>query len=189
MIPPSRSSEPPVAATLAAAATWSLALAILFIVIGLAAILVPIVSGIAVALLAGWILAMAGVLHLLFAWQARGAETKLWELLAGLVYLVGGVYLLLHPLLGLTTLTLLVATYLLVKGVLEIIQYFQARPRRGLTPLVLDGIVNLVLAIIIWSQWPFSSVWVIGTLVGISILFSGVSRLMLSSEIRRNLPA
>jgi uncharacterized membrane protein HdeD (DUF308 family) len=87
--------------------------------------------------------------------------------------------------LGLTALTLLLATYLLLKGVLEIVQYIQTRPRRALTWLIMDGIVNVVLAILIWSQWPFRSLWVIGTLVGISVVFSGVSRLMLALEARR----
>jgi uncharacterized membrane protein HdeD (DUF308 family) len=130
---------------------------------------------------------MAGLLHLLFAWRARAAGTKLWEILVGVVYIAGGIWLLVHPMAGLTSLTLLLATYLLFKGVFEIIHYFQVSPRRGLLPLILDGIINLVLAILIWSQWPFSSVWVIGTLVGLSILFSGISRLMLSMETRRAL--
>ena len=71
---------------------------------------------------------------------------------------------------------------------LELVQYFQIHPRRGLTWLILDGIVNIVLAVMIWSQWPFSSLWIIGTLVGISILISGVSRLMLAMEANRALP-
>jgi uncharacterized membrane protein HdeD (DUF308 family) len=179
-------TQPSSAATQAASfAGWSILVAILVILAGLLAIILPIVGGIAITLLVGWVLLMVGVLHLFYAFGGRATRTRLWELLLGAVYVIAGGYLLFHPVLGLTTLTLLLAIYLLLKGLLEIIQYFQTHPRRGLTWLILDGIINVVLAAIIWSQWPFRSLWVIGTLVGISILFSGVSRMMLSLELRR----
>jgi uncharacterized membrane protein HdeD (DUF308 family) len=168
-------------------ATWSIWIAILVILAGLLAIILPIVGGIAVTLIVGWILTLVGLLHLAFAFGARSAGARIWELLLGLVYVVAGFYLIFHPILGLTALTLLLASYLLIKGILELVQYFQTHPRRGVTWLILDGVINIVLAVIIWSQWPFGSLWVIGTLVGISILFSGISRLMLSLEARRAL--
>jgi uncharacterized membrane protein HdeD (DUF308 family) len=55
--------------------------------------------------------------------------------------------------------------------------------------LLFDGIVTLVLAFMIWANWPSSSVWAIGTLVGVSMLFSGITRLMITSNVRRILPA
>lgn len=184
MSQPSQSISPG-AARVGAVAGWSTFVAILILLAGLVAIILPIVGGIAVTLIVGWVLIMVGVLHLFFAFGARATRTRLWELLLGAVYLIAGFFLLVHPLLGLTALTLLLASYLTAKGVLEIVQYFGTHPRRGITWLILDGIINLVLAAIIWSQWPFSSVWVIGTLVGISILFSGISRLMLLAHMRR----
>jgi uncharacterized membrane protein HdeD (DUF308 family) len=179
----------PATAQVASVAGWSIGVAVLVILAGLLAIILPIVGGIAVTLLVGWIVTMVGILHLLFAYGGRSTRTRLWELLLGGVYLIAGIYLLVHPVLGLTTLTLLLAVYLLIKGLIEVIQYFQTHPRRGVTWLILDGIINIVLAAVIWSQWPFSSLWVIGTLIGISILFSGLSRLMLSLEVRRALSA
>ncbi len=170
----------------APSAGWTLWIAVLVILAGLAAIILPVVGGIAVTLLVGWALLMVGVLHLFYAFGGRNASSRIWELLLGVVYVLAGGYLIFHPLLGLTTITLLLAAYLLVKGALEIVQYFQTHPRRGFTWLILDGIINIVLAVIIWSQWPFSSLWVVGTLIGISILFSGMSRLMLSTEGRRS---
>ena len=179
----------PRSTSLSTTAGWSIWVAVLVILAGLAAIILPVVGGIAVTLLVGWALLMVGVLHLFYAFGGRSARSRVWELLLGAVYVLAGGYLIFHPLLGLTTLTLLLAVYLLVKGVLEIVQYFQTHPHRGLTWLILDGIINIVLAVIIWSQWPFSSLWVVGTLIGISILFSGMSRLMLSMEARRSLAA
>jgi uncharacterized membrane protein HdeD (DUF308 family) len=181
--------QPTATSQAAAIAGWSIWIAVLVILAALLAIILPVVAGIAVTLIIGWVLLMVGVLHLVYAFGGRSTRTRLWELLLGSVYILAGGYILFHPLLGLTTLTLLLAVYLLVKGVLELIQYFQTHPRRGLTWLILDGIINIVLALIIWSQWPFRSLWVIGTLIGISILFSGLSRLMLSMEVRGSLSA
>jgi uncharacterized membrane protein HdeD (DUF308 family) len=91
--------------------------------------------------------------------------------------------------LGLASLTLALAIYLLAEGVLEFILEFilslRLRPLPGWGWLLLDGIVTLILAIMIWRTWPSSTEWVIGTLVGISMLFSGISRLMLSLAARR----
>lgn len=179
-------SQSPVVRQVSSIAGWSVGIAVLVILAGLLAIILPVVAGVAVTLLVGWVLLLVGLLHLFFAFSGRTASTRVWELLLGIVYVLAGGYLIFHPLVGLTTLTLLLAAYLLVKGLLEFVQYFQTSPRRGLTWLILDGIINIVLAVIIWSQWPFSSVWVIGTLIGISILFSGLSRLMLSMEVRRS---
>ena len=77
------------------------------------------------------------------------------------------------------------AIYLFVEGVLEFILWSQLRSVAGKGWLLLDGIVTLILAAMIWSTWPSSAAWVIGTLVGISIFFSGISRLVLSLAARR----
>jgi len=90
-----------------------------------------------------------------------------------------------NPLVGLASLTLALAVYLFVEGVLEFILSFRLRPLPGSGWLLFDGIITLILAIMIWKTWPSSSEWVIGTLVGISMLFSGISRLMLSLAARR----
>jgi uncharacterized membrane protein HdeD (DUF308 family) len=175
----------PITADLRPVLGWSIALAVLLILAGLFAIVIPIVSGLAIALIVGWFFIMAGILHFLFAWKTHSTSGVLWEILLGILYVFSGVYLIIHPLAGLVTLTLLVAAYFLVKGVLQIIHYFQLQPRHGSGWLLFDGVISLILAIIIWRSWPFSSVWVIGTLVGISMLFSGFSRLMLTLTARR----
>jgi hypothetical protein len=115
-----------------------------------------------------------GILHFLFAWKTHSTSGVLWEILLGVLYLFSGFYLLFHPVAGLASLTLLLAAYLLVKGLMQIVHYFQLQPRHGAGWLLFDGIVSLVLGVMIWRSWPFSSVWVIGALVGISLLFTGV---------------
>lgn len=167
------------------ATTWSLVVSVLMIAAGLLAIAVPQVAGIAITGLVAWLLLFSGVLHLLLAWRSGTAGGVLWEILLGVVY--GGIafYLLAHPAVGLASLTLAVAGYLFAEGVVEFAAWWQMRASSGAGWLLLDGIVTLLLAAMIASTWPSSAAWVIGTLVGISMLFSGISRLMLSLAARR----
>jgi uncharacterized membrane protein HdeD (DUF308 family) len=167
--------------------SWSIALSLLLIVAGIFAILVPPVSGIAVTLIFAWAMIFSGITHFVFAFKTHTTGGVIWELLVGAVYLATGVYLLLHPLDALIALTLILALYLFFEGVVETIQSFQLRPRHGANWLLFDGIVTLILAVMIWRSWPASTVWVVGTLVGISMIFSGFSRLMLSLAAKRAL--
>jgi uncharacterized membrane protein HdeD (DUF308 family) len=167
------------------AINWSIALSILLIVAGLFAICVPSVSGIAITLVFGWAMVFSGITHFVFAFKTHTTGGLIWELLIGAVYLFTGVYLILHPLDALIALTLILACYLFFEAIVEFIQFFQLRPRHGAVWLLVDGIITLILAVMIWRAWPASSIWVIGTLVGISMIFSGFSRLMLSLAAKR----
>jgi uncharacterized membrane protein HdeD (DUF308 family) len=167
------------------ATTWSIGLSVLMIAAGVLAICVPVVAGVAVTALVGWLLVFSGLLHLAFAWRGGSAGSIVWEILLGLVYGAIGVYLLASPVAGLASLTLAIAAYLLMEGVLEFVLSFQLRPAPGSGWLMVDGIITLVLAVMIWTTWPSSAMWVVGTLVGISMFFSGITRLMLSMAVRR----
>ncbi len=167
------------------AINWSIALSILLILAGLVAICVPEISGVAITLIFGWLMVVSGVTHFIFAFKSHTTGHVIWEILLGIVYLIAGFYLVMHPLAGLLTLTLFLACYLFFEAIFEIIQFFQIRPRHGAGWLLFDAIVTLILAVMIYGSWPSSSVWVIGTLVGISMLFSGISRLMLSLAAKR----
>jgi uncharacterized membrane protein HdeD (DUF308 family) len=109
------------------ASTWSVVLSVLMIAAGLLAIGVPLVAGVAVASLVAWLLVLGGVLHLAFAWRGHTAGGVVWEILLGFAYGAIGFYILAHPLVGLESLTLAVAVYLFVEGVLEFILWFQLR--------------------------------------------------------------
>lgn len=163
---------------------WSIGLSVLMIVAGILAIVIPPVAGIAVLALVAWLLIFSGAAHFVFAWHTRTAGALIWELLLGILYVFVGVYALLHPLAGLASLTLLLAIYLFVEGVLELVLSFRLRPMPGSNWLLVDGIITLILAILIWRSWPSSTEWVIGTLVGISMLFSGIARLSVSLAAR-----
>jgi uncharacterized membrane protein HdeD (DUF308 family) len=89
-----------------------------------------------------------------------------------------------HPLGGLLALTLFIASFLLVYGVVAVVLAFRMRPIPGWGWILFDAILTVLLGCLIWARWPGNSEWVVGTLVGISFIASGVSRLMLSSAVR-----
>ena len=161
---------------------WTIAFSILMILAGVAAIAMPPVAGLAVNIVVAWLLLFSGAMHLVFAWYTRTVGAAVWEVLLGLVYAAIGIYLLAQPAAGLAALTLALAIYLFLEAVLEFIAWNYLRRLAGAGWLLFDGVVTLILAVMIWRTWPSSTEWVIGTLVGVSMLFSGTSRLMLSAR-------
>ena len=164
---------------------WSIFLSILMILAGLFAIVVPPLAGIAATLLVAWLLEFCGVAHILYCWHRRGVGGVLLELLVGVLYLAVGFYILVNPAAGLASLTVVLAFYLFIEAILEFILAFNLRQLKGSGWLWADGVVDLVLAAMIWRTWPLSAVWAVGTLVGVGILFTAFTRLMLTLEARR----
>lgn len=167
------------------ASGWSIVWGVLLIVFGMVAIGSPLLAAVAVSALIGWLIILAGVIHVVVAFHAHGAGSLIWKLLVGLAYIFIGGYLLLHPLLGVASLTLLLAALFFIEGVLDIVLYFNLRPARGAGWVLFDGLVTLLLAMFIGFHWPSSSAWAIGTLVGVSMIMSGVTRVMMSLAVRR----
>ena len=158
---------------------------VLMLICGFLAITLPLASGIGVAIVIGWLVLISGVWHLIFAFRSHGVGGVLWQLLLALVYGAAGIMILLYPLAGVAWLTLILATFLFVEAALEFILYFNLRRTGGAGWVLVDAIITLLLAILIWVHWPSSSAWAIGTLVGVSLIFSGISRLMLSTTTSR----
>jgi uncharacterized membrane protein HdeD (DUF308 family) len=167
------------------ASGWSIAWGVLLIAFGVLAIGSPLLAAVAVNALIAWLIIFGGVVHVVLAFHARGAGNLIWKLLVGLAYIFIGGYLLMHPLLGVASLTLLLASLFLIEGVLDVVLYARIRPAHGSGWLLFDGLVTLLLAVLIWRQWPSSSAWAIGTLVGVSMIMSGVARVMMSLAVRR----
>jgi uncharacterized membrane protein HdeD (DUF308 family) len=176
-------AESPVAAV-RKASRWSMVWGILMFICGILAICLPLASSIGIVLVLAWLILFAGIWHLFFAFHAHGVGAFLWQILLTVVYGIAGVYMLMNPLLGVLSLTLVLAVFLFFEGILELFLYFRIRPVRHSGWVLFDGIVTLILGLLIWAQWPSSAAWILGTLVGISLIFSGISRFMLSSTLR-----
>jgi uncharacterized membrane protein HdeD (DUF308 family) len=167
------------------ASAWSILWGVLLIIFGVLALASPLLAAVAVTVVIAWLIILAGIVHLILAFHVHRTGSLLWKLLVGLAYLVFGIYLITHPVLGVASLTLVLAVLFLVEGILDIALFIHLRSMRGSSWVLLDGIITLVLGFLIYLQWPSSSIWAIGTLVGVSMIVSGVTRVMLSLAVRR----
>lgn len=170
-------------------AAMSIGWAIVMIALGFLAVLLPFATGIGISILVTSIIIFSGFAYLAYAFSARGAGAFLSRMLIGIIYVVGGVYLAFRPGLALESLTLVVAAMFFIESVLEIVAFFQFRVLSGSGWILFDAIVTLLLAYLIWRPWPSSSAWAIGILLGISLVVSGLTRLMCSVVARKALKA
>jgi len=178
-------TQGPVVKAARAFSGWLIVAAILFIVLGAFAVIEPYVAGLGVALLVGWLLIFGGVSHFVSAFEGGGAKRVIFQILAGVLFVVGGYYMVTHPLLALGSLTLLLAALILAAGVCEIVTYFRLKGEQASGWMLFNGILALILGALIWLHWPSSSVWAIGTLVGVYLLMTGIARLMIGLTGRR----
>ena len=164
---------------------WYLAAAVLFILLGIFAIIHPAVAGLGVTVLVGWLLIFGCVGHMVAAFRRGGGKQAIYQVLIAIVYLVGGLYFLTHVIMATETLTLLLAGIILAEGVLEVISYMRLKSESASRWLLLNGVVTLVLGGLIWFHWPSSTVWAIGTLVGVNLLMTGITRLTFGLAVRK----
>jgi uncharacterized membrane protein HdeD (DUF308 family) len=167
------------------ASTLSTLWGVLLIILGVLAMGLPFLAAVAVNGIIAWLIVLAGVVHLTVAFHSREAGSVIWRLLVGLAYIFFGAYLIARPALGVVSLTLVLASLFLVEGILNIALFFKVRAVHGSSWLLIDGIITLLLGLMIYSQWPSSSAWAIGTLVGVSMIISGVTRVMMSLAARK----
>jgi uncharacterized membrane protein HdeD (DUF308 family) len=162
----------------------SLIIGVLLIVLGIIAIALPSISTIFAETWFALILISSGFAKLVYATETRNQGGFVWKLLLSGLYIATGIMLLVYPLNGILTLTLLLGSFLLTEGVFELILAFRLRPQQNWTWVLGNGIITLILGAMIWFQFPFNAPWLIGTLVGVSILFTGISRVGLSLNAR-----
>jgi uncharacterized membrane protein HdeD (DUF308 family) len=165
--------------------TLSILWGALLILLGIMAIGAPFLAAVTVSAVISWLILFAGVVHILLAFHAHGAGSAIWRVLVGLAYLVFGAYMIVHPVLSVASLTLALAGLFVIEGILNVGLYFKMRPLHGSSWVLIDGIITLLLGGMIYMQWPSSSLWAIGTLVGVSLMISGATRIGLTMAVRR----
>jgi uncharacterized membrane protein HdeD (DUF308 family) len=169
--------------------TLSILWGVLLIILGALAMGAPFLAAVAVSVVIAWLIIFAGVVHVVVAFHSHGAGSMIWKLLVGIAYLCFGGYLLVHPVLEVASLTLVLAALFVIEGILDLVLFFRMRPMHGSTWVLIDGIVTLLLGVMIYMQWPSSAGWVIGVLVGISLVISGITRLGVTFATRRAGPS
>ncbi len=154
---------------------------IILVVLGILSIVMPGIAGVAVTLLAGIFMIAAGIARFVWAFQSETFGRGVLTFLLGGLFLIAGLWIVARPLVGLISLTMVLAVFFVVDGLFEIIAAFGVKGRQGWGWLLMGGIVSIVLGWLIWSQWPLSGVWAVGILVGVKLLFAGTAMIALGS--------
>ena len=149
---------------------------IVLVVIGIIGIALPQFLSMAIALFAGWLLLFAGSIAMFITWHGFRDRWVAW--LKPFVLVAVGLLILLNPIAGTAALGLMLAIYFLFDGFAGVGSAWEMRPQSGWGWMVFNGATSLVLALIFILGWPFSSAWLIGMFIGISLLIDGISLLM-----------
>ena len=163
------------------------ALGLASIIVGILAISFAFIATMAKVVVFGVLLLIAGITEVIHSFMARNMRSFALHLLAAALYLLVGFFMIEDPVRAAAVLTLLLAAFFLVGGVLRILFSLGAN-FPGWPWVLLNGVVDLILGALIWSEWPESSLWVIGLFVGIDLIFSGWSWVMLGLIVKETKP-
>jgi uncharacterized membrane protein HdeD (DUF308 family) len=173
-------------------AHWKLFLVegIILVILGLAAVMLPLVATIAIALVVGWVFLLSGVVGLIATFRMRGAPGFWWSLYSGILGVAAGVVLIRWPLGGAFSLTVILTVFLALEGVISIM--FALDHKRELSGrwamMLISGVVDLILAGVIAAGLPGTAVWAIGLLVGVNMIFGGSALIAMALHAREPLP-
>jgi len=162
-------------ATASTVSRWSLLLGVVYILVGMMAVAVPMIVTLSFILFSGFLLTAAGVAGLIHAFWVRGWAGFTIQLIAGCLATIMGILLIYDSAAGAMVVTLIVAFYLLVGGFFKT-GFAISRPGLGHRgALIFSGIISILLGVLILAHWPISGLWVIGTFIGIDLIFYGFS--------------
>ena len=170
-------------------AHWKLYLAegIVLVVLGALAILVPPIATLAVTIILGWLFLVSGVMGLFTTFWMRQAPGFWWSLISAVLGVVVGLLLLASPLSGAVSLTIVLVAFFIIEGIASIM--FALDHKRELSGkwgwMLVSGIVDLVLAAMIFGGLPSTAAWALGLLVGVNMLFGGAALIAMALHARR----
>jgi uncharacterized membrane protein HdeD (DUF308 family) len=153
--------------------SWFMILGICLVILGIVAIVFPLLSTIVVKTFIGWLFLIGGVIQVIHAFSTQKWGAFFFNLLVGILYVFVGGWLAFFPLTGILTLTILLSALFIVQGIVEILMSFRLRPHGGWGWVLVSGILAFVVGILIFSELPSSAAWAIGLLAGINLLSSG----------------
>jgi uncharacterized membrane protein HdeD (DUF308 family) len=171
---------------------WALFLAegIILLILGLAAIALPPIATVAIEIIVGWLLLLSGIFGLISTFSMRQAPGFWWSLLSAILGVSVGVALLAWPMSGALPLTLILIVFFLIEGVSSIM--FALGHKRQLSArwgwMLVSGIIDLILAGMIFTGLPGTAAWAIGLLVGINMVFGGLALVGMAVHARTNVP-
>ena len=169
---------------------WKLVLAegIVLVLLGIGAMIVPPIAGLAVTLLLGWLFLIGGIFGLIVTYYGRDMPGFWWSLISAALAVLAGMLLLARPMQAVLTLTIVVGAYFLAEGVATIM--YALEHRRELSGrwswLLVSGLVDIAISFMVITGLPSSAEWAIGVLVGINLLFGGASLIGLALAARNS---
>ncbi|WP_195930355.1 HdeD family acid-resistance protein [Hyphomicrobium album] len=152
-------------------------------IVGALALLFPFGATLAIAIMAGWLLILAGAVTIADAFTVEGTGPFFGQLLIGLLKLVLGIYLVRHPDVSMVLLTLLLAAVFVIDGAAQLAMAFELRPVDGWGWLLLAGIVAIAVGILLAAELDAMSQITLGILLGVSFLTSGLARIAVSHRL------
>jgi uncharacterized membrane protein HdeD (DUF308 family) len=161
---------------------------VLMLVLGAVAIIVPAVASVATAIFIGWILVIASAFDLANAMAIEHGARKALRFVLALLTFVAGIYLLVAPLDGVFTLTVVLVIWFMASGTARVIVGIAERGLPGWGMTVLSGAISIVLGVLIAEKLPSSADWAIGLIVGVDLLFSGTLLTSLAYRLRSLAP-
>lgn len=164
-------------------AAWSIFMGVLTAALGAFLIIYPLAAAKITTVLLGWVLIFVGIAQFVFALHSQKPGSFFPKLIGAALFGITGAALAFSQMKGIEALTGLLGTLLLVQAGLATVTASQIRPVAGWGWFLLDAIASLVLGMLILVKWPSSSLWAIGTLVGISVLVGGITRIMIAAKI------
>lgn len=156
-----------------AADHWGLFAAVgtLLIIMGFAAMVTPVIATGAAIYLLGFILVVGGLAAIIGGIRQRKSGGLAFYLLMGVLALIAGLIIVRNPLESIATITLLIAVWLFVSGIFQIVSGFLQKEGRGWN--IFGGIVAMLLGAMLWNNFPTSALWFLGLAVGIEMIFMG----------------
>lgn len=164
---------------------WVLAIGVLTLLAGIAMLGAPVFTTVAAAIFAGWVLFILGVAGIVIGVRSRRSTGRVWDIGMGVLSVIGGLYMLFFPLSGALTLTLGVAIWLAVRGVLWIAAAIRGGTGGYRALVGLTGVIDLVLAVLLFVGFPYPALGFIGIAIGVSLIFGGVSTIIAAMALRR----
>jgi len=150
-------------------------LGILTLVLGILAMVTPLMTGLSVVVMVGMLVVFAGMARMFWAFRAGSLGRGLLQMAIGGLTLICGLIMVTDPLVASGVLTIMIAIYLVLDGGFEIVAALQARPAGGWGFLLAGGVISLLLGIMIWKQYPFSGAWALGLMLGFKLLLVGMA--------------
>lgn len=164
---------------------WSMFMGVLTAALGILLIVYPFAAATLTTVFLGGTLILVGAAGLVLALASQSAGSFITRVLLALLYGFVGIALVAFPFQGVASLTLFVGAAFVVRGVIAGVAAFRLRPVPGWGWLLADGFSSLLAGGLILAKWPSSSLWAVGTLVGVSVLVTGCSRTALAARIRQ----